>query len=124
MLLYDSKLHRTLSYSCFLSYWLYFHFAFASLADIPAENMSYTICAINVVIKRYVIIRKKKKKHDKIVFLVKTNWHCIKSLIPRSLIDSYAGYNTFYLVDGVLRNHDYIRNEINNPKTSQVNQSI
>ena len=29
--------------------------------------------------------------------------------------------NNFPIVDGVLERHDYMKEEINNPKTSQVN---
>ena len=73
--------------------------AFASLINISTEIMSsaigLNICAIIARIKKYKsIIKKKKKKHDKIALLAKTKLDCIKALIFRSLTDSciWRGY--------------------------------
>ena len=63
--------------------------AFASLLGIPKGIMSSAIglkvCAITAGIKKYKsIIKKKKKKHDKIVFLAKYKLNNIEFLIvPR-----------------------------------------
>ena len=50
--------------------------AFASLFDVPVSNVNATIglkiCVITAGIKKYKsIIKKKKKRHDKIVLLAK-----------------------------------------------------
>ena len=59
-------------------------FAFASLVGIPIVIRSSTIwlkvCAITGAIKKYKsMIKKKKKKHDKIVLLVKSKLNSIES---------------------------------------------
>ena len=95
--------------------------AFPSLIDISKGIMSYkiglNICAIIARIKKYKsIIRKKKKKHYKIVLLAKTNLDCIKGLISRSLTDSYIERNYYHLID-VLRKYDYMKEEINKLET-------
>ena len=53
--------------------------AFASFLGIPigitSSAIRLKICAITAEIKNYKsIIKKKKKKHNKIVLLVKSNW--------------------------------------------------
>ena len=95
--------------------------AFPFLIDISKGIMSYkiglNICAIIARIKKYKsIIRKKKKKHYKIVLLAKTNLDCIKGLISRSLTDSYIERNYYHLID-VLRKYDYMKEEINKLET-------
>ena len=57
--------------------------AFASLINISKEIMSVTIglniCGIIARIRKYKsITKKKKKKHDEIALLAKTNLDCIK----------------------------------------------
>ena len=51
--------------------------AFAYLANISKGIMSFTIglniCAIIASIKKYKSIRKNKKKHDEIAFIVRKN---------------------------------------------------
>ena len=66
---------------------------FTSLIDISkgivSSSIGLNVCAIVSKIKKYKsIIKKKKKKHDEITLLAKTNLNCIKDL-PRSLADSY-----------------------------------
>ena len=61
-------------------------FVFPSLVCIPIGILSSAlrikICAITAVIKKYKsIIKKKKKKHDKIVLLGKTKLNSIEVLI-------------------------------------------
>ena len=54
------------------------------------------------------IIKKKKKKHDKIVFLAKT----IEVLISKGLIDSSINHNEIVLVNNVLKEYDDMKKEI------------
>ena len=93
-------------------------FAFVSLDNISTGIMSAAIglnvCAIIARIKNYKsVMKKKKKKHDEIVLLVKANLHYIKGVFSRSLIDSYIMHVDFLLVDNVLRKYGYIKEEIN-----------
>ena len=85
--------------------------AFVSFVDISKGIMSSTIglniCAIIARIKKYKsrIIKKKKKKHDEIALLRKTNLDCTKGSISRSITDSYIerDYRLFYFNRGVKR---------------------
>ena len=68
--------------------------AFALLFGIPigitSSAVGLKICAITAEIKKYKsIIKKKKKKHDKIALLAKTKLNTIEYVISRTLINSY-----------------------------------
>ena len=68
--------------------------AFALLFGIPIEITSSAvglkICAITAGIKKYKsIIKKKKKKHDKIALLAKIKLNAIEVVISSTLINSY-----------------------------------
>ena len=72
-------------YNCWIS-------AFASLVGIliwiRSSTIGLKICAITAGIKKYKsIIKKKKRKHDKIVFLAKPKLNSIEVLISKALID-------------------------------------
>ena len=67
--------------------------AFASLVGIPTGLATFAtglkICATTAELKKYKsIIKKKKKKHDKIVLLAKSKLNRIEVLISKALIDS------------------------------------
>ena len=98
--------------------------AFASLIGIPIEIASpakgLKICAIISRTKRYTsIINKKKKKHDKIVFLflAKSKLNKIEVLISKALIDSVISHDEFVLIKNVLEEYNEIKEEIKNLKT-------
>ena len=57
----------------------------------------------NSRIKKYRSIKKKKKKHDKKVMLVKSKLSSIDVLISISLIDSNTGQDEFVLINNVLK---------------------
>ena len=85
-----------------------FNFFFSSLLGIPIKITSSAIrlkmCTITARIKNYKsIIKKKKKKHDKIVLLTK-KLNNIKVLISKALIDSCISHNEFVLINNVLKN--------------------
>ena len=61
-------------------------FSFASLIDIIARVQKYKS-----------IIKKKKKKHNEITLLAKTNLNSIKGLISRSLTDSSTRHNFLFV---------------------------
>ena len=72
--------------------------AFTSLLGIPIGITSYAIglkiCAITSGIKKYkLIIKKKKKKHDKLVLLGKSKLSSMEILISKVLIDSVISHD-------------------------------
>ena len=96
---------------------------FASLVSIsigitsPAVGLK--ICPITASIKNYEsIIKKKRKKHDKIVLLAKTKLNAIEVLISKALIDSYINHDKFVSVNNVLRAYNEIKEEIKNPENA------
>ena len=66
------------------------------------------------------IIKKTKKKHDKIVLWAKTNG--IEVLVSKALSDSCISNNEFVSVNNVLREYDDMKAEIQSVNTSTVNQ--
>ena len=57
-------------------------------------------------LKKYKsIIKKKKKKHDKIVFPAKTKLNSIEVLISKALLDSNISYNEFVLINNMLKEY-------------------
>ena len=63
------------------------------------------------------IIKKKKKKHDKIVLLAKM-LNAIKILISKALINSYISRKEFVSISNALQKYNEAKEEIKNPKTS------
>ena len=81
--------------------------------------VSIKICTIPAVIKKSRwFVKKKKKKHDKIVLLGKDKSTTIEVLISKALIDSHISHDEFAFLNNVLREHNEIREEIKNPETS------
>ena len=77
--------------------------AFTSLVGIPVGITSYGIvlkvCIITAGIEKYKsIIKKKKKKHDKIVLLVISKVNNIEVLISKALNDSNISHDEFVLI--------------------------
>ena len=63
------------------------------------------------------IIKKIKKKHDKIVLLGKDKLNTTEILISKSLIDSYISHDEFVSVKNVVREFNDMKKEIKNPET-------
>ena len=96
--------------------------AFASLIGIPigitSSAIELKILAITAGIKKYKsILKKKKKKHDKIIFLAKSKLNKIEALIFKSLIYSVIIHNEFVLINNVLKEYNKMKEEIKNLKT-------
>ena len=76
--------------------------AFASLLDTTIGITSYAIeliiSAITAEIKKYKSLIK-KKKHDKIILLAKSELSSIKILISKVLIDSVISHDEFLLIN-------------------------
>ena len=78
--------------------------AFASFVGIPIGTTSspigLKICAIAAGIKKCnSIIKKRKKKHDKIALLSKYNLNSIEVLISKALIDLVITHDKFVLIN-------------------------
>ena len=96
---------------------------FASLFDIAlgitSSAVGINICAITAGIEKCKsMIKKKKKKHDKIVLLIIDKLNTITVLIYKALIDSYINHDEFVSVNNVLREYNEIKKLIKNSQTS------
>ena len=82
---------------------------------ITSSAIVLKIGAITAGIKKYKsIMKKKKKKHDKIVLLAKSKLNRIEVLISKALIDSNISHDEFVLINNVLKEYDKIKEEIKN----------
>ena len=76
------------------------------------------ICVITTKIKKYKSkIKRKKKKHDKIVLLAKSKLNGIEVLISKNLIDSNISHDEFVLINNVLKEYNKMKEEIKHSKT-------
>ena len=94
---------------------------FASLVGIPIGTTSSAIglkiCAIATKIKMYdSIIKKKNKKHDKVVLLAKSELNSIGILISNVLIDSDISHDEFVLIN-IIKEDNKMKDEITNLKS-------
>ena len=60
------------------------------------------------------MIKKKRKKHDKIVLLAKSKLNSMEVLISKSLIDSNISHDEFVLINNVLKEFYDMKEEIKN----------
>ena len=96
--------------------------AFVSLLGIPIgitnSAIGLKICAITVGIKKFKsIIKKKKKKHDKIVLLAKSKLNKIEVLVSKTLIDSNITHDKFILINNMLKEYNEMKKEIKDLNT-------
>ena len=66
------------------------------------------------------IIKKKKKKRDKIVLLAKSKLNSKDILISKALIDSNISHDEFELINDVVKESDDMKEEIKNSNNKQV----
>ena len=97
--------------------------AFATLVAIPVGITSSVVgikyCAITAWIKKHKsMIKKKKKKHNKIVLLGKGKLNTIKVLISKALIDSYISHDEFISINNLWREYYEVKEEIKYSRTS------
>ena len=97
--------------------------AFALLVCVPigikSSAVGINICTTTAGFKKYKsIIKKKKKKHDKIVLLGKDKLNTTEVLVSKALIDSHISHDEFVSVNNVLREYNGMKKEIKNPETS------
>ena len=91
--------------------------AFASLVVIPigitSSAIRLKVCVITAGIKKYESISKKKrKKHNKMLFLAKSKLNSIKVLISKALNDSNISHDGFVLINNVLKELYDMKEEI------------
>ena len=106
---------------------MYSRFCSSSLVGIPvgiaSSAVDTEIFEITAIIKKYKsIIKKKKKKHDKIVLSEKTKLNITEVFISTAIVDSCICQDEFAFVNILLREYDDIKEKIQNIKTSTVNQ--
>ena len=82
--------------------------SFASLVGIPIGITSSAnglkICAITAEIKKYKsIIKKKNKKHNKIVLLAKSKLNSMEVLTSNAFIESVISQGEFILINNVIK---------------------
>ena len=63
------------------------------------------------------LIKKKKKKYDKIVLLAKSKLNSIEVLISKTLIDSNISHDEFVLINNVLKEYEDMKKVMKNLKT-------
>ena len=91
--------------------------AFASLVVIPigitSSAIRLKVCVITAGIKKYESISKKKrKKHNKMLFLAKSKLNSIEVLISKALNDSNISHDGFVLINNVLKELYDMKEEI------------
>ena len=91
--------------------------AFSSLIDIPvgikSSAVGINICAITAGIKNdKSMMKKKKRKDDKIAMFVKDELNAIEVPISKCLIHSYISDDKFVSVKNVLREYNETKKEI------------
>ena len=84
---------------------------FASLLGIPigitSSKIGLKVFAITAGIKKYkLIIKKKKKKHDKVVLLAKSKLNSVQVLISKALIGSVISHDEFVAINNVLKEYN------------------
>ena len=85
---------------------------------IISSAVGLNICAVIAGIKKYKsMVKKKKKKHDKIVLFGKDKLNIIEVLISKALINSYISHDKFVTVSNVLREYNEMKNETKNSET-------
>ena len=114
--MYSSKLYWALSFLGSTITGCISISAFASLVGFPIGITSSAIelkmCTITARIEKYKsIIKKKKKKHDKIVLLTKSELNSIEVFISKTFIDSVISHDEFVLISSVLEEYNKRRNQ-------------
>ena len=96
--------------------------AFTLLIDISigisSSAIGLKICVITAgIIKYKSIIKKKKKKHNKLVLLTKSKLNSIEVLISKALIDSVISHDEFVLINNLLKEYNEMKEAIKNLNT-------
>ena len=97
---------------------------FASLVDISVGVTSSAVelkfFVITEGVKKYKsIIKKKKKKYDKRVFLANSRWNSMEILISKTLIDWNITHVVIFSIVNVLKEYDDMKEEIKIQRTKR-----
>ena len=96
---------------------------FSISVGITRSAAGLKICAIAAGIKKYKsTIKKKKKKHDKIILLAKSKLNSIEVLISEALINSVISQDKFVFINNVLKENDEMKEEVKNLRLNRVYQ--
>ena len=91
------------------------------LIGITSFAIGLKTCAITARIKKYKsIIKKEKKKNDKIILLAKSKLNGVDALISKVLIDSNISHNEFVLINNFLKGYDEMKEEIKKLMSSKI----
>ena len=121
-------LNWTLSFFSFYGYWIYFNFCLCLCICYSYRNCEFhnrtEICVTKLQeVKKYKsTIKKKKNKYDKIILLAKTKLNSRKIPISRVLINLFISPDELVLLNNVVRECVYMKEETKNLKTSTVNE--
>ena len=115
--MHNSKPYWTLSYIASTFTGCISISAFSSSVGIPigitTSATGLKFCPIAAGIKKYKsIIKKKKKKHDNIVSLRKSNLNNIKVLIFKALVDAVISHDEFIWINNVRKEYNDMKEEI------------
>ena len=95
-----------------------FSFLIGITIGITSSAIGFKIRTITAIIKKYkLIIKKKKRRHDKIVLLTSSKLNSIEILISKSLIDSVISYDEVDLINNVLKKDNEIKGKSYSLKT-------
>ena len=76
------------------------------------------ICSIAAGIKKYKsIIKKKRRKHDKIVSLAKPKSHSLEVLKSKALFDPVISHDEFVSINSVQKEYDKMKEDFKKLKT-------
>ena len=94
-----------------------YFYAFASLVGTPigitSSAIGLKVCAITSRIKKYkLIINKKKKKHDEVVLLTKSELNSIEDVKFKALNDSVISHDEFILINNVQKEYNEMKKQI------------
>ena len=67
-----------------------------------------------------LLIKKKKKKHDKTVLVAKYKLSSIKVLISKALIDSNISHDEFDFINNVLKEYAKMKEEVKNSNNKYI----
>ena len=77
---------------------------------ITSSEIGLKIYAITAGIKKYKsIIKKKKKKHDRVVLSAKSKLNSIEVSISEVLVDSVISHDEFLLITNVIKEYSEIK---------------
>ena len=102
-----SKKHKKVGTT--LNYWRHFLFQVLQLLNVLPFPPLLLWSVFQQEFKS--VIKKKRKKHDKIVLLVNSNLNNIKFLIYKALIDSVISRGEFVVTENVLKEYNEIKKE-------------